>query len=55
MPSARPSGGLSLQQQRQRAIQLAVRQQLGGDYTRAWTDNGLTIDMQIARSRIQAA
>lgn len=38
-----------------RLIDLAVRQQLGGDYTRAWTDNGLRIDMQIARSRIQAA
>ena len=37
-----------------RLIDIAIRQQLGGTFQRKWTDDGMTLDMQVKRSRIAA-
>lgn len=38
-----------------RLIELAVKQQLGGDYSREWLPDGLKLEMTIRKDRIQAA
>lgn len=38
-----------------RLIDLAVRQQLGGDYTQHWPDTGLRMEVTIPLNRLQAA
>jgi PAS domain S-box-containing protein len=38
-----------------RLIDLAVKQQLGGDYARNWLDDGLELALTIRKERIQAA
>lgn len=50
LPGHEPSDGFG-----SRLIDLAVRQQLGGDYLRKWHSNGLELDMDIRRSRLEQA
>jgi PAS domain S-box-containing protein len=50
LPGHEPSDGFG-----SRLIDLAVRQQLGGDYLRKWHSDGLELDMDIRRSRLEQA
>ena len=38
-----------------RLIDLAVKQQLGGRYSRSWSDEGMVLDIVVRKDRIQAA